>query len=192
MKFLQLFEKFIQTTTNIYHSTDLTALYAILFQNRLAGTTPQEIDGVMVRGVSCTRDKNFIYKGYDITLELDINSISKKWKIYDVDFFKTDFGKSKMSKHSLKNEDEKESFIITGDINSEHSIKPLSKYLVSIHLNKKGMSLPEDIKEILEMSFHKVKIYNSDNKDITKTIIKNKVGIGFDSDDFIGGFNDFM
>jgi hypothetical protein len=189
---IKLYEEFhheFQKTNNFYHSTDIDAFYSIIFQNKLAGITPQEIEGKMVRGISCTRDKNFVYKNSDITLELS-TSLTKQFKTYNVDFFSTNFGKERKLQHDLTEVDEKEIFIVTGDINSEKALSPLSKFLVSIRLNKKGMVLPNDIIEILEINYNKVRIYNSVGKDITKTIIKNKIGIGFDSDDLMG-FNDF-
>ncbi len=185
------FEKYTVKSNNLYHSTNLDSIFFILFSNKLAGATPQEINGEMVRGVSCSYDKNYIYKDSDITLELNF-SLKDKYKTYEVNFFETNFGRERQKQHNIAVEDEKEVFVVTGGIDDETSIKPLYKYLVSIKLNTEGARLPEDVKEILESNYHRIKIYNHVGKDITKTIIKNPVGIGFDSDDsFIGGFNDF-
>jgi hypothetical protein len=185
------FENYTVKNNNLYHSTNLDSLFVILFSNKLAGATPQEINGEMFRGVSCSYDKNYIYRDSDITLEL--NSLLKdKYKTYEVNFFETNFGKQRQKQHNIAIEDEKEIFVVTGSLDKETSLKPLSKYLVSIKLNKEGMRLPEDVKELLETNYSKIKIYNHKGKDITKTIIKNPVGIGFDGGgDFIGGFNDF-
>jgi hypothetical protein len=188
--YILLFENFLEMNNNLYHSTNLDALFAILFQNKLAGITPQEINGEMVRGVSCTSDKNFNYKNSDITLELN-SSLKDKYETYELNFFETDFGKQRQKQHNILIEDEKEIFVVTGDINKESSIKPLSKYLVSIKLNREDVKLPEDIKEILEVNYSKIKIYDYKGKNITNKVIKNPVGLGFDGDDMLGGFADF-
>lgn len=189
MEHIKLFEEFTNLKIDsLYHSTDIDAFFSIILLNELAGVTPQEINGVLVRGVSCTYDKNFIYKNKDITLELSY-TLTEKWKTYNVNFFTTEFGKQKAKEHNLENVDEKEVFIVTGDIFSKKSVKPLSKYLVSIRINK-DIVLPEDIKEILESSYNHIKIYDYKNKNITKKIIKNK-GIGFDMDNFISGFDEY-
>lgn len=176
---------------NLYHSTDLEALNSILFLNKLAGVTPQEIKpDVMVRGISCTSDKNYVYKNYDITLELD-SSLKRKYKCININFFETEFGKSKQKEHNLKVEDEKEVFIITGSIDDESYLSPLAKYLVSIKLNKKGVVLTPDMKDIIESNYKKIKIYNYLNKDITNTIIKNKNKIASDLNDINMGYDDY-
>lgn len=194
-KKILLFENFISLKYSIYHSTDKDALFAILFQNRLAGITPQEIDNKMYRGVSCTKDKNFNYKNNDVTIELDAEALSKKWKLVNIDFFSTEFGKSRLSKHELEKVDEKEVFVITGNIDSEKSIQPLSKYILSIKLNKKGFVLSDDIKEILNANFSHIKIYNHLGKDITKTIVNKRKSNILDSDYLDGNmgmyFDDF-
>ena len=163
----------ILNNSNLYHSTDMDSLYMMLFQNKLAGSTPQEINGEMFRGVSCTRDKNFIYKNKEITIELK-STVSDKYRCVEVDFFKTNYGKDRTIEHGLIPEDEKETFVITGKINSDSSISPLSKYLTSIKINKKGLLLNSDIIEVLEIDFNKIKIYDYIGKDITKKYIKKK------------------
>jgi hypothetical protein len=172
MEYIKCFESFSSIENTIYHSTDLESLYSILMHNQIIGATPIEIDGKMYRGVSCTNDSTFIYKNREFTLFLDSNLLSEKWDLVNVDFFSTKFGKERAEKHNLKVEDEKEVFVVLGDINSEKSIKPLSKYLKGIRINFKDVKLPKDILEFLTY-YNSIKIFDYKNKDVSKKYIKN-------------------
>ncbi len=173
MSYIKNFENFSNNLNDntIYHSTDLESLFQILLNNQLIGTTPIEIDKKMYRGVSCTTDKSFIYKNKNITLFLNSDLLAEKWDLVNVDFFSTEFGKERTKLHNLKVEDEKEVFVVLGDINSNKAINPVSKYLKGIRINNKNLKLPEDILELL--MDYKVSIYDYKNKDISKNIFKN-------------------
>ena len=168
MKYIKTYEAWEMIEENLYHSIEETeVLYSMLFHDKIGGSTPQEIDGKIYLGISCTKDRKFIYKNRPITIELDYN-LSKKYECVDINFFDTDFGKSKQQKHNL----EKETFIITGT--KIGGYLPLSNYLISIKLNNKHVVLSDDIIDILKNGYPDIIIYNHLGNIITKKIFKNK------------------
>lgn len=149
----------------LYHSTDKDSLLSMLLQNKIACTTPQEIDGDIVRGVSFTTNPKFIYKNYPITIIINSDCLNDNYNKYSIDFFKTKFGAERASTFNIQLQDESEVFVTPK--NKKIDYIKLDSCLSTIRINDSS-ELDDDTLSIIKDNYPNVKIIYKPANNIKK------------------------
>lgn len=121
---------------NYYHARGLNSSANIFKENSITRRTKDKLKDTNKKGISLTRNKNFVYNNYEVVFILDGQKIYNKYKIQPYDYFEYKAARTPSNDKFFIDEyphklDEYEEFLLGGDI------KPLHKYLKGIMINSK-------------------------------------------------------